>query len=158
MDLAEAKALAVVDTLHLGTNLVVGADTIVVLDGRVLGKPSGPEEARKMLTQLSGRSHQVLTGVCLLLGEKKRVFFSETIVTFHKISKDLLEAYIATGESLDKAGAYGIQGAALSFVSSIQGSYSNVVGLPVDEVLIAIKDILGKKSDETGEWRECFTK
>lgn len=113
--------------------VVLGADTAVVLDGRILGKPADLSESRAMLQALSGRSHQVLTAVALVGGgrEAARVVSSE--VSFRPISEAEIEAYWASGEPCDKAGSYGIQGLAAVFVSQLQGSYSAVVGLPLCE-------------------------
>ncbi|CAM3703275.1 Maf family protein [Ectopseudomonas alcaliphila] len=113
--------------------VVLGADTAVVLDGRILGKPADFNESRAMLRALSGRSHQVLTAVALVGGgrEAARVVSSE--VSFRPISEAEIEAYWASGEPCDKAGSYGIQGLAAVFVSQLQGSYSAVVGLPLCE-------------------------
>ncbi|MDP9938159.1 Maf family protein [Ectopseudomonas alcaliphila] len=113
--------------------VVLGADTAVVLDGRILGKPADFNESRAMLQALSGRSHQVLTAVALVGGgrEAARVVSSE--VSFRPISEAEIEAYWASGEPCDKAGSYGIQGLAAVFVSQLQGSYSAVVGLPLCE-------------------------
>lgn len=113
--------------------VVLGADTAVVLDGRILGKPADLNESRAMLQALSGRSHQVLTAVALVGGgrEAARVVSSE--VSFRPISEAEIEAYWASGEPCDKAGSYGIQGLAAVFVNRLQGSYSAVVGLPLCE-------------------------
>lgn len=113
--------------------VVLGADTAVVLDGRILGKPADLNESRAMLQALSGRSHQVLTAVALVGGgrEAARVVSSE--VSFRPISEAEIEAYWASGEPCDKAGSYGIQGLAAVFVNQLQGSYSAVVGLPLCE-------------------------
>ncbi len=113
--------------------VVLGADTAVVLDGRILGKPADLNESRAMLQALSGRSHQVLTAVALVGDgrEAARVVSSE--VSFRPISEAEIEAYWASGEPCDKAGSYGIQGLAAVFVSQLQGSYSAVVGLPLCE-------------------------
>lgn len=132
--LAREKALA--GLLALGGRddaVVLGADTAVVLDGRILGKPADLSESRAMLQALSGRSHQVLTAVALVGGgrEAARVVSSE--VSFRPISEAEIEAYWASGEPCDKAGSYGIQGLAAVFVSQLQGSYSAVVGLPLCE-------------------------
>ena len=114
---------------------IIGADTLVVYNGEILGKPSDRQEAYDMLSMLSDRTHQVYTGVCLLITRKgsiKTVRFCErTDVTFYPISREDLLSYTATGDSLDKAGAYGIQGPFAVHVKSIQGDYNNVVGLPL---------------------------
>ncbi len=111
--------------------LVVSADTVVVLDGKILGKPKNDNDAFSMLSALSGRSHTVLTGVCVRLGEKKTVFCEKTEVKFYPLGEDEIKAYIATGEPSDKAGAYGIQGKGALLVEKINGDYLNVVGLPM---------------------------
>ena len=102
--------------------LVIGADTVVVRDGEILGKPKGEEEARAMLASLSGRTHQVCTGVTQV---------EETQVTFRPLTDQEIRQYVSTGEPMDKAGAYGIQGLGGLLVAGIQGDYHNVVGLPV---------------------------
>lgn len=111
--------------------LVVSADTVVALDGKILGKPKDKADAFSMLSSLSGRTHTVLTGVCVRLGEKKTVFCESTRVKFYPLSDGEIEAYIATGEPFDKAGAYGIQGKGALLVEKIDGDYLNVVGLPM---------------------------
>ena len=120
---------------------VLGADTIVVHDNRLLGKPGDAVEALEVLQTLSGRKHLVHTGFCLIQGEKgitvSRVVTTE--VTFTPFSRDIAAAYVATGEPLDKAGAYGIQGRGCFLVERINGSYTNVVGLPLVEV---VKELL----------------
>jgi septum formation protein len=134
---AEAKARAV--AAGAGTRPVVAADTAVVIDGWILGKPQDADDARRMLALLSGRSHKVLTSVCLGYSstgrsDAKYAFLTEVCVTtveFAVLSARDLDWYVATGEPIDKAGAYAIQGLASRFVTRIEGSYSNVVGLPV---------------------------
>ena len=112
-------------------DLVIAADTIVVCDDRVLGKPHSEEEAKQMLRSLSGRTHQVMTGVTILSRGMLHSHTEVTDVTFRSLSDDQIDAYVATGEPMDKAGAYGIQGGAALFVQGISGDYYNVVGLPV---------------------------
>ena len=111
--------------------IVIGADTVVVLDGQVLGKPKDACDARQMLRSLSGRTHQVMTGVCLRRAEQVLTHTEVTQVTFRPLTEKEIEAYVATGEPMDKAGAYGIQGGAARFVEGIVGDYYNVMGLPV---------------------------
>ena len=113
----------------------LGADTVVVLDGEVFGKPCDEQHACKILRRLSGRTHQVMTGVALIAGQNQQTFCEETSVEFHELSQDEIDEYVASGEPLDKAGAYAIQGAASRFVKSTKGSYSNVVGLPLNRVI-----------------------
>ena len=138
--LAREKAEAVLSKFPQdGPVRVLGADTIVVVDDKVLGKPRTNEDARRMLQLLSGRAHEVVTGVCVVTrSEQGRVAtdlrHATTVVRFHKLSESVISAYIATGEPLDKAGAYGIQGAASPFIAGYTGDYNNVVGLPVDLV------------------------
>lgn len=154
-DLAYQKAQHVYDKIkeQYGSAVVVGADTIVVLENEVLGKPQSREEAKVMLQKLMGKTHRVLTGVSIIFSEKEETFFDETLVYFDKISDDLLELYLDTGESMDKAGAYGIQGAALGFIGKIEGSYSNVVGLPINLLLDKLKTLLELKENN---WRRLF--
>ncbi|NLM41795.1 MAG: septum formation inhibitor Maf [Firmicutes bacterium] len=112
--------------------LVLGADTIVVLDGRILGKPTDAEDAARMLRALSGREHEVTTVVALLRnGQEERVFSETTKVQFRRLTEAEIAGYVATGEPLDKAGSYGIQGLGGLLVQSIKGCYYNVVGLPI---------------------------
>ncbi len=141
VDLASQKAISVSESLD-AKSLVIGADTIVVSEGKILGKPDDKEDARMMLQNLSNKEHDVFTGVCFILGDRKHSFYSKTIVSFETIDTTLLDHYIDTGESLDKAGSYGIQGAALGFIKQINGSYSNVVGLPVNQVIKELSDFL----------------
>ena len=112
-------------------DIVIAADTIVVCSGRVLGKPHTPKEAEEMLTLLSGRDHQVMTGVTVARGEKVQSTTEITDIHFRPLSKKEIAAYVATGEPMDKAGAYGIQGGAALFAEKMVGDYYNVMGLPV---------------------------
>ncbi len=133
--LAHAKATEV--STRYPESWVIGADTIVLIDGIILGKPESHEDARKMLERLSGKIHQVLTGYAICCRQKNRVF-SETIrtdVRFKTLSPEEIEWYIQTKEPFDKAGGYAIQGIGAFMVKSINGSYTNVVGLPVCEVM-----------------------
>ena len=113
--------------------LVLGADTTVVVEGEILGKPADEEDARRMLRRLSGRRHEVLTGVALVRAETGRSTsgVARTRVRFAELSGEEVERYVETGEPLDKAGAYAVQGRAAPFIESIEGEYWNVVGLPV---------------------------
>ena len=112
-------------------DVVIAADTIVVCGGRVLGKPHSEEEAASMLRLLSGRDHQVMTGVTVVTGETRETFTEVTDIHFRELSEKEIRAYVATGEPMDKAGAYGIQGGAALFCSRMVGDYYNVMGLPV---------------------------
>jgi septum formation protein len=130
--LAAAKARAV--DAAAGA-LVIAADTEVVLDGAVLGKPADVEEATAMLRSLAGREHRVLTGVHVRRGHREAAAVEETVVRFRPLTDDEIAAYVATSEPYDKAGGYGIQGAAGAFVERIEGSDTNVVGLPLSTVV-----------------------
>ena len=112
---------------------VVGADTVVVVDGEILGKPRNPEDARRMLRQLQGRWHEVLTGLVVFNGKstEPRAAHQVTEVEFAAMSEEEIDWYVASGEPMDKAGAYAIQGWGARFVAGIKGEHSNVVGLPV---------------------------
>lgn len=112
-------------------DLIIAADTIVVCEERILGKPADEEEAYRMLRLLSGREHRVITGLCVLRGERVSCVSEVTKLRFRELSDGQIRAYIATGEPMDKAGAYGIQGKASVFVPGIEGDYYNVMGLPV---------------------------
>jgi septum formation protein len=130
---AEAAALAKAEPVaaeHPGA-LVLGADTVVVIGDRVLGKPASPGEAVEMLRALSGRSHRVYTGLALVRDELRSVAHEVTEVTMRTFGDDEIAAYVATGEPRDKAGAYAIQGKGAVLVSGIRGDYYNVVGLPL---------------------------
>jgi septum formation protein len=110
---------------------VVGADTTVTLDNQILGKPENPADAARMLRLLSGRTHRVITGVALVTAERTQVASEATAVKFLTLSDQEIAAYIATGEPMDKAGAYAIQGRAARWIPRIEGDYFNVVGLPI---------------------------
>ncbi len=134
-NLAEAKAKLVSDLYP--ESWVIGADTIVVIDDKILGKPDSKDSARIMLSSLSGRLHQVLTGFSLCRNTEKRLYSEvvSTEVRFKKLTEDEIEWYIHTNEPFDKAGAYAAQGLGAFMIKHIRGSYTNVVGLPVCEVI-----------------------
>ena len=115
--------------------VVLGCDTIVEYSGTVLGKPESRAEAKEMLRMLSGKKHNVHTGVCIMDSEKAVSFTSTVKVEFYELSEELIDSYVATGESDDKAGAYGIQGVGCVLVKGIEGDYFSVVGLPVAETV-----------------------
>lgn len=139
-ELASAKARAVASGHP--TELVLAADTIVVLDGHVLGKPQGPAEARAMLGRLAGREHVVHTGLSVVApGGAEASGVEATGVVVRPLSKDEIEAYVATGEPLDKAGAYGIQGMGAAMVEAVRGCYFNVMGLPVARLLALLREL-----------------
>ena len=127
--LSARKAEAVADHAKPG-GLVIAADTIVALDDAVLGKPNDGLEAFRMLSALSGRRHQVYTGVTLLRDGERRTEHEVTTVTFRELTQDDITRYIATGEPMDKAGAYGIQGFGMRYIRDISGDYYTVMGLP----------------------------
>ena len=143
MELARQKAEEVAQTAQAQDKAVLGADTIVVLDGEVLGKPKDEADAVRMLTALSGRSHEVYTGVCIVYpnGEKRETItdYACTEVVFNALSQQQILDYVTTGSPMDKAGAYGIQDGNL--VARIEGSFSNVVGLPLELCESMIKRI-----------------
>lgn len=129
--LAAAKAAAI----EAGPDeVVLGADTVVVVDGEILGKPAGAADAARMLEALSGRVHTVLTGVCLRRGQEEISSVEATAVRFTPLSRQEIDDYVASGEPMDKAGAYAIQGLASKFIDRIEGCYFNVVGLPISLV------------------------
>lgn len=134
-NLAEAKARLVSD--QYPGSWVIGADTIVVIDGEILGKPDSKGSARIMLSSLNGRVHQVLTGFCLCRNDGQRLYSEvvSTDVRFKELTQDEIEWYIHTSEPFDKAGAYAAQGLGAFMIKHISGSYTNVVGLPVCEVI-----------------------
>jgi len=136
---AREKARSVLPHAGPGRFLVIGADTIVVLDERILEKPRDVAHARAMLRALSGRQHEVITGLALLTPAGEQCRSVRTEVVFRKLTDAEIETYIATGEPFDKAGAYGIQGHAAHMVTEIRGSYTNVVGLPLAEVAAELK-------------------
>lgn len=128
--LALQKALHIQSRGHFG-DIVIGCDTGVFADGAMLGKPRSPEDACEMLRELSGKTHKVITGCALLYKDKTEVFSQTTKVSFYELSEEEIKAYVISGEPMDKAGAYGIQGKGGLFVEQIVGDYFNVVGLPV---------------------------
>lgn len=143
-ELAKEKGLAVAN--KVADALIISADTIVVIDGEILGKPKDENEAFEMLQKLKGKVHQVITGVCLIDTKKRKIKTDvETTNVFMKdISMAQIKKYIATGEPFDKAGGYAIQGRAALFINKIEGCYSNVVGLPLSRV--------GEMFKEFGYW------
>ena len=136
--LAEAKADAVIRTAE-GIRVVLGADTTVVIDGLVLGKPADDADAERMLRLLSGRTHDVLTGICLRSGSRRLVHVETSRVRMTSLSEAEIRWYVESGEPMGKAGGYAVQGLAARFIESISGSYSNVVGLPVASVYRLLK-------------------
>ena len=135
--LAQKKARAV-DTPN---RVVLAADTVVALDGVIFGKPQNEEDARQMLRALSGKTHQVHTGVCLHKDGKEIVFCETAKVEFYPLTEEEINRYVSSKEPLDKAGAYGIQGKSAVFVEKIDGDYSNVVGLPLARLYQELKQM-----------------
>ncbi len=135
--LARVKAAAVAEE-NPGC-CVLGSDTIVYLDSEILGKPRDEEDAFHILSTLSGRTHTVFTGVAIIAGDNETIFYDKAEVTFKTLEPDEIRDYIATGEPMDKAGAYGIQGPATVLVEKIDGCYFTVIGLPNPKVYDALK-------------------
>ncbi|MBQ4573767.1 MAG: septum formation inhibitor Maf [Clostridia bacterium] len=138
--LALRKARAVADTVNAADTLIIAADTVVAKDGVILGKPNDEADAEKMLRMLSGATHQVLTGMAILTGDRLLLHTECTEVHFRALENCEIDAYIATGEPMDKAGAYGIQGIGGLFVSGISGDYYNVVGLPICKLCTMLRE------------------
>jgi len=146
MSLAEQKAVDVAKDMPEHT-VILGSDTVVAVDGRILGKPKSHEEAREMIAGLAGRSHQVYTGVCIVekgaLGEKDRIlpFFDETDVQVVSMTEQEIRDYADSEEPMDKAGAYAVQGFFARYIEGLKGSYANVMGLPVHLVYRKLKEL-----------------
>jgi septum formation protein len=138
--LAEAKAMQA--AAKAPGAVVLGADTTVVIRDQILGKPANAEDAARMLRLLSGRTHQVLTGICVSLGQRKLLHVEPSQVRMASLTDAEIAWYVATGEPMDKAGGYAVQGRAARFIEGIDGSYSNVVGLPIAPVYNLLK-VLG---------------
>ena len=150
---AEDVAAAVED------GIVLGADTVVCQDGQIMGKPKDEADAKQMLQKLQGEEHSVYTGVTILVKENGAVqhvqtFSQETKVYVYEMTDEEIDRYIATGEPMDKAGAYGIQGRFAAYVDGIEGDYNNVVGLPVSAVWQELKELLSAESFERKEKRD----
>lgn len=163
-DIARVKGDAVANKLKIERGqesfLVVSADTTVISDGKIYNKPADRDEARKFLSDLSGRTHSVYTAVSLTLMKDGKTFHhafvDESKVTFEKISDALMERYLDTGDSLDKAGAYGIQGPSLTFISRVDGSYSNVVGFPLSRFVTEAEKFLKQHYPGAHSWLDLF--
>ena len=142
-ELSAQKAAAVAESVQNG--IILGADTIVTIDGEILGKPTDRRAAAGMLKQLSGRAHAVFTGVTLIRKkdgkeQARRNFYRKTLVYVHEMSEQEMNAYLDTGDGADKAGSYGIQGPFAAYIDRIEGDYNNVVGLPIAAVYQELKD------------------
>lgn len=140
MSLALQKAQAV--AAEHKEAVVIGSDTVVALDGKILGKPHSEQEAYEMLRSLSGRTHKVFTGVAIVCGGKVKNFFDETDVEFYSLGDDEIKKYVATGEPTDKAGAYGIQGKGSVLVKRINGDFFSVMGLPIAKLYREMSDFV----------------
>ncbi|WP_033828293.1 Maf family protein [Bacillus andreraoultii] len=139
MNLAKRKASSVANNQQ--DAFIIGADTIVVFKNQILGKPADYDEAKQMLTTLSGNTHSVYTGTCIINGNDKRVFYEKADVTFWELTEEEIDRYIRTGEPLDKAGSYGIQGYGATLVKSIHGDFYAVVGLPIAKLYHTLKEM-----------------
>ena len=142
MDLANKKAAAIAGN-HPG-KIIVGADTIVVYNNKILEKPKNKEDAYKMLTALSGRNHEVISGVNIKIGNQQITFNENTKVYFKELSSTEINWYLDSGEPFDKAGSYGIQGLGRILISKIEGCYFNVVGFPIHRFYIELKALMEK--------------
>ena len=164
LDIARQKGQAVYQDLlrvdREASYFVVSADTIVSLGDKIYGKPKDVKEAGEILMELSGKEHSVFTAVSVIMFHEGREssfsFAEETRVTFNKITPHLLRNYLATGDSLDKAGAYGIQNASLTFISRVEGDYANVVGFPLSRFVIESENFLRQTFKAEDLWATCF--
>ena len=143
---SRAKAVAIPTQ---GEDVVIAADTIVVCEGKVLGKPRDEEEAKEMLRLLSGRDHQVMTGCTVLKGDACHTFTDVTDLHFRDLSEKEIEKYVASGEPMDKAGSYGIQGGAALFCERMVGDYYNVMGLPVCRLWKVLAELAPEVMEES---------
>lgn len=159
-EIAYQKGECVLNSVHDDEVLVVSADTVVSLNGRIYGKPRNVEEARTYLSELAGKQHSVFTAVAIFLRANGKVythqFVEETKVTFNPISPELMERYLATKDSLDKAGAYGIQGPSLTFISRVEGDYANVVGFPLSRFVNECQSFFEKLTAKKDMWLSYF--
>lgn len=147
MELSRQKAEEIASGIQEEHVIILGADTVVVYDGKILGKPKDETDARRMLSMLSGNTHSVYTGVTVIVirdGESQsHSFYEETKVTMYPMTDAQISAYIRTGEPMDKAGAYGIQGKGAVFIEKIDGDYNNVVGLPLAKIFHTVEKTFG---------------
>ncbi len=163
LEIAQLKGAAVFDQCRKSADglFVVSADTIVSLGTRIYGKPRDRDEARRFLLELSGKTHSVFTAVAVRYAQGADVdgfsFVEESRVTFEEISPVLLERYLDTGDSLDKAGAYGIQGPSLTFISRVDGDYANVVGFPLSRFVRETAAFLASKHPQEPTWPNLFS-
>jgi len=149
IDISGQKAKAIAKKFSEKT-FILTADTTVVLNNKSYGKPKDIAEAKNFLNEFRGKTHQVITAFTFLYDNKLESFYEESLVEFTEFDEETLNKYLETNDSLDKAGAYGIQGMSQTFIKEIRGSYSNVVGLPIHRVIKELSHLLGP------DWRECF--
>lgn len=146
-----AEFLAVKKAEHISAqypeSIVIGSDTVVIVDGEILGKPSDEADAYRMLKKLSGKIHTVVTGVCISRGEKKKSFSEATRVEFYPLSDEEIHDYIATGDPMDKAGAYGIQGEGCVLIKGIEGDFFTVMGLPAARLKRELAEFFSAEGD-----------
>ncbi|MBD5138951.1 MAG: septum formation protein Maf [Ruminococcus sp.] len=146
-----AEFLAVKKAEHISAqypeSIVIGSDTVVIVDGEILGKPADEADAYRMLKKLSGKVHTVITGVCIFKGEKKKSFSEATRVEFYPLSEEEIRGYIATGDPMDKAGAYGIQGEGCVLIKGIEGDFFTVMGLPAARLKRELAEFTSMKGD-----------
>lgn len=140
ISIAQKKAITI-QKRHEQDCCIISADTIVVLNNQVLGKPQSHNEAVQMLKMLSNQTHRVITGVCILKGKTKKTFYSTTSVTFYDLSEEEIKNYVATNSPFDKAGGYGIQDEGALFVKKINGDFYNVMGLPIAKLSRILKQL-----------------
>lgn len=148
-EVARVSALKALAVPRGEDDVVIAADTIVVCQGRVLGKPCDPENAKQMLRLLSGRDHQVMTGMTVVRGQRRESVTEVTDIHFRELSEGEIERYVRGGEPMDKAGAYGIQGGAALFAEKMVGDYYNVMGLPVCRLLQMLRSIAPELTEDT---------
>lgn len=164
LEIAGLKGSAVFDQVRASnpqhSYFVVSSDTIVAYNGKIFGKPADRNEARAFLRELSGQTHSVFTAVVVNFVHQGDVdqfsFVEESLVTFNHISEAIMERYLDTGDSLDKAGAYGIQGPSLTFISRVEGDYANVVGFPLSRFVTEAQNFLQKKFPQEALWLNLF--
>ena len=141
-EISKRKAKAV-SQRHTGEKIIISADTVVVIDGRIIGKPKDKEDAFNILKGLSGKTHEVYTGFTIFGNGKSKTDYEVTKVHFKELCDEDIKRYIETGEPMDKAGAYGIQQKGNLFVEYIHGDYYNVVGFPISKICVTIKELFG---------------
>ncbi len=154
-DIASQKGTVVAESTTLERAIIISADTVVAQKGKIYGKPTNIDEARIFLSELADGTHSVFTAVHIIKKDganfSTHSFVEESLVSFNKISEHLMKLYLATGDSLDKAGAYGIQGPSLTFISKVEGDYANVVGFPLSRFVTEMEAFLGETV-----WSELF--